>query len=231
MSRRFTNVSGDHLDLTSATYPNTTPMTLSAWVKRNVTATAQQIVNIGSTGSGNDRWSISYQVADSAAAQTRDAVGSNQGTSSTLAADSSWHLVTGVFVSATSRACFLDGAGKGSNTTSRIPVTPNAIRISGDPSGANRLDGWIAHVAIWDIDLSDAEVLSLMTTEPRLVQPTHLMHYWPLTLGSSPEPDLGQRGEPLIVSGTTFDGTTDPPPFAMLQEAGLLATVIRGVAG
>lgn len=230
MSRRITNVAGDHLDLASA-YPLVPPFTLNIWVKRNTIGVAQQLLNIGFNTSNNDRASVSFQAADSVAAQTVDAATSSQGTSSTLAADNNWHMATAVFVSTNSRAAFLDGAGKGVNAISRVPATPNNIRISGSASGSNRFDGWAAHAAIWDIDLSDSEVLQLFTTDPRQIQSVHLAHYWPLTLNQSPEQDYGFRGEPLIVTGTTFDGAVDIPPLNWIQEAGLIATILRGVSG
>lgn len=228
MSRSCTS-SADHLDLATS-FPAGPPLTLAAWVKRNAIGVAHQAVNLGLTGDFNNRYSISASAADAVNANEKDTVSSGA-LSTVLINDTNWHLWTGVFVSHSSRSAFADGGGKNTVSGARTgPNTPTVIRLGGDPSGANGLNGLIAHVAIWDIDLSDSEVLQLLTSDPRLIQPTHLLHYWPLTGNQSPEPDLGQRGEPLIVTNTTYSAT-DPPALLGVQEAGLLATIIRGVAG
>lgn len=233
MSRLFTALSADHLDLTTG-YPVNPPFSMSAWIRLNTLGVAHQFVNLGQTGSGNDRYSISHQVADTLAAQEKDATTTSQATTAqTIADTTAFHLVVGRFISHSSRGITLDNNAPATSAIGpRTPLSPiQTIRISGDPSNANRFDGYIEHVAVWDIDLSDAEMLALFTQEPRLVQPSHLIHYWPLTGNQSPEPDYGLRGEPLIVSGSPAFSSISIPPIQWVQEAGLLATILKGVAG
>jgi hypothetical protein len=230
--RGFTGLSADHLDLVTAV-PAGPPLTISAWVQMNTLGAAQQWVNLGQTGSSNDRYSVSKQAADTVAAQEKDATTTSQATTTqTIADTTSLHLVVARFTSHSSRASVLDNNSPATNSVGpRTPLSPiQQIRVSGDLGAANRMDGYIGHIAIWDIDLIDSDIALLYTNEPRLVQPNHLIHYWPLNANQSPEPDLGLRGEPLIVSGSPTFLAKDPV-LNWLQEAAVLANVYKALAG
>jgi hypothetical protein len=98
---------------------------------------------------------------------------------------STWHHVAGVFTSSTSRAAYLDGGNKGTNSTSIVPTGPfDETCFSGYWEGGvqyNSIDGYIAECAIWNAALTDAEVAALAAGySPLLIRPANLVFYVPL---------------------------------------------------
>jgi len=88
-----------------------------------------------------------------------------------------WQHACGVFTSTISRAAFLNGGSKGTDTVSINPAASalDLTRIIGGASGN------IAEAAIWNIALSDAEVAILAKpTSPLLIRPESLVFYNPL---------------------------------------------------
>jgi hypothetical protein len=70
------------------------------------------------------------------------------------------------------------------------------------------MKGLIAHVAIWNIALADADVLLLASGPPNNVQPANLIDYWTLNTNASPEvPLVGANN--LTVTGTLYS-SSDP---------------------
>ncbi|MEN6336632.1 MAG: LamG domain-containing protein [Phycisphaerales bacterium] len=110
------------------------------------------------------------------------------------------------------RALWLNGveithsytAGSGTESMTFIVVGRSLF----NPSSPQPFDGKIAHVAIWDVVLSDAEIESLAakTTPIQDVQLAHLLGYWKLVDG----PDA-LVGDDLTEQGTiTYDAGDDP---------------------
>jgi hypothetical protein len=124
-----------------------------------------------------------------------------------------WHHACGVFAGQTSRSVYLDAAGKQTGTVD-VPLSDyNVTNIGVLGSGAilgNYWDGDLAHAAIWNVALTDAEVASLaIGFSPLFVRPQNLLAYWPLL-----------RSDNDIVGGyhmTAFNGPTwiDQPPIIM----------------
>jgi hypothetical protein len=122
-----------------------------------------------------------------------------------------WEHACGVFTSQTSRSAYLNGGGKVTNTTG---VTAMSIDSDQTIVGALRrnaiiqyTNGRIAFPCIWDVALSDDEVLSLARgTHPSLIRPQNIVALWDLTGGFSPEPDrFGRFGLTLNNSPTVAD--------------------------
>lgn len=75
-----------------------------------------------------------------------------------------WYLYTAVFESSTSRAVYIDGGNKGTNTASSSPTGVNEFYIGCDRSSASRGNftaGNFADIRIWNRALSDNEVALL----------------------------------------------------------------------
>lgn len=97
--------------------------------------------------------------------------------------NNTWQHAGGVWTSATSRAAFVNGGGKGTNTTNIAIGTLNTTSIgrlnTGTPGGYH--DGYIAECGIWNVALTDAEMAILgLGVSPLLVRPESLVFYVPL---------------------------------------------------
>lgn len=104
-----------------------------------------------------------------------------------------WQHACGVYTSATSRAAFLNGGGKGTNATNRAPSGLSRTMVGRYNTGASNVysDAAIAEAAIWDTDLTDAEVAILATgVSPLFVRPQNLVFYAPLSGSNGTEIDL-----------------------------------------
>lgn len=124
-----------------------------------------------------------------------------------------WHHACAVEASATDHRVFIDGGSKGSSTTSRTPTGINRIaigRISFSTPGVY-FSGDLAEAAIWDTNLSDAEVALMGAAyhpSPLLMKPANLIYYCPVTGNYSPEIEIVNSAN-MTVSGATK--TAAPP--------------------
>lgn len=208
------------------------PVTLACWANISSVSVSRRIMGIYNSLSGADNNNISIGCTtfnNKLMARSCDGSGSSDAYPSTIYTAGQWFHIAGVFSSATSRAIYLDGGSKGTNTTSRAPTGQDRSSIGiadgSDPSQGLGSTDKIAHAAVWDIALSDAEVASLATapTIPPAIQPDHLVAYWPLAGTDSPEPDtIG--GFDMVIQGSLGQGT-DPfvAPF-LVNIAGVSAS-------
>lgn len=107
-----------------------------------------------------------------------------------------WQHAAAVFATTTSRAAYLNGGSKGTDTASNTPSagalerTVIAARIS-TSSDYYHFNGRIAEAAIWNVALTDAEILLLsLGYSPMFVRPASLVAYWPLMGRTSPEQNM-----------------------------------------
>ena len=188
------------------------PLTMVCWFNpANVTAD-MNLVSIIDTN-GFNYFSLS---AYGAATSDRIAADTGNGTTFPFAQSSaaytanSWHHAAGVWTSATSRAAFLNGANKGTNSTSCTPGGLNHVNIAayqGASSGVlGPLNGSVAEAAIWNVALSDAEIARLAEgVSPLEIRPESIVAYWSLDGLDSPEPDwkpVSGTRYPLTMTGT-----------------------------
>lgn len=116
---------------------------------------------------------------------------------------STWQHYAGAEIAANSRAVWLDGGNKGTETTSvTFGMTPTQVVLGTWSRGANaavqvfdRWDGRIAELAIYNEALSDAEVAVLAAGfRPLSVRPNACVGYWPCWGVHDPELDLNIAG-------------------------------------
>ena len=91
-----------------------------------------------------------------------------------------WHHAAAVCASITGRSIFLNGGGKDTNTTSSNPAGINNILQGGRWSTSRGFffNGRMAEAAIWNVALTDDEVLSLSKGfAPYLIRPSNLKFY------------------------------------------------------
>ena len=202
MARDFTVASSQYLG--TETEPVTgVPVTVSLWfnadtngsewtlllIENNVTS---QYFYLGAQASG---------AGSNIVFLTADGSGSAFAETSTGYSTGVWNHACGVSGAANSRAAYLNGGGKGTNTTSRTPSGLTRMRVGGFGSSPD-MDGKIAEVAVWNVALTDDEVLMLsLGFSPLLIRPGNLISYWPIIGRTSPEIDI-VGGNALTVNGS-----------------------------
>ena len=161
------------------------PFTISAWMNTDrIDGGSQTVMAIMNDGSAGD-WFRFYGYSGGTIfiiMDARDSTAVFAATTTQFSADT-WHHVAGQNSSTTARAAWLDGGGKGTNSELRTPDGINAMSIGrmGDSTPGGYFDGEIAEVGLWNIALTDAEILLLSKGfSPLFVRPQNLVCYWPL---------------------------------------------------
>lgn len=212
MARLFVTASAQSLSRSGAVL-TAIPITFAAWARINDLTTDSGIMACGDTGGTSyfgirvvQTTGIPQAVARSASVNANAAAGA----AITL---NQWHHVCGVYTNNSSRACFLDGANKGTNATAVTPASLDTTAIGATYfSGVLQVpaDGDVAEVAMWNAALTDAEVALLASgVSPMTVRPASLIAYWPITGRVSPE--ISFVGEfPMTLNGAPVQSQHPP---------------------
>lgn len=223
MSRDFAGGAGDYLNVGDAAAIDIvgTALTIHAWIKADaVSGAARSIVgkDIGSAVTA-----VQYYLHLNGGRPGFN-IGDAAGTDSVLAAAA---LSTGVGyvlggrkngTGAGALSVWQDGVLVGSTTSNRsIAGTAEPLRLGGRSSNDSKFDGLLAEIAIWDVALSDAEMVALARgADPWRVRRLNLKGYWPLFGVAYPEADLsGNRNNATLV-GTVGVGPHHPPVRPLL---------------
>jgi len=165
---------------------NATPTTISFWGNAAVNTLALGAFGISdSTGNEAVRGFFAGNLAGDpiSCASIDNGVGgtaSNVGTFSV----NTWHHGAVIFASTTSRTSYLDGVAGTTNTVSSDPtgltdILIGAIMVSSAP--ANHFDGNLSEVAVWNVALTAAEIVSLAKGfSPKKIRPQSLKFYAPI---------------------------------------------------
>lgn len=127
-----------------------------------------------------------------------------------------WQHACGVWASTSDRRSFVNGGSRGNETTALTPSGIDRTIIGAQKSLDAAQDfmwGRIAHAAIWNVALEDAEVRMLaMGALPTSIRPFSLQAYWPLNTAA---PIDVWNNFHLTKTGTRM--APDPPQLAMLK--------------
>jgi len=195
MSRQFDGTTARKLEINSAVLTGT-PLTLAAWFRSNSITAAQSILTISNGGTTANYFRISAHGSvggDPLRAQT--AGGSYHSADSTSGYSANvWHHGCGVFTSSASVKVYLDGGNSATDNPGVTPTGLDTTTIGSEDNGGvynQPFDGEIANAVIYNVALTDAEVLSLsLGCSPLLVRPGNIAAYWHLIGNDSPEPDF-----------------------------------------
>jgi len=92
-----------------------------------------------------------------------------------------WHHIAAVYRNASLREAWVDGGGKGVDTTTAVPADATRTELGRIAGFATYLSGGLAEAAIWDCGLSESELGALARgRSPALVRPGALVFYAPL---------------------------------------------------
>lgn len=208
MARLFNDASSQVLSTDSAAV-TAAPLTMACWFNSDDITVLQVMMYIGDKDVNN----LQFFYLAAAGATANDPVrfaaanGSaitNLHTTTGYTANT-WYHACGVANSATSRDVYINGGSTANNTTSRVPsgIDRTSIGAGNDSTPANYMSGMIAEAAIWNTNLTAAEVALLAKgVSPFFVRPASLVNYWPLIGRYSPEIDI-VGGTNLTVTGAT----------------------------
>lgn len=222
MARTFS--SGNIITNASAVR-SSVPITMACWFRQTSATTAVAMAITGTTNA--NRFDLDVTNTGVVRAISNGAGAGSAFADSTAGATlNAWSHGCAVFAGVADRRAYLNGANKGTNTTSRTPVTLAATRIGSFLTASDfPFPGDMAEAAMWSVALSDAEVAVLATgIAPYEVQRSSLVAYWPLIGLTSPEPDV-VGSFPMTLTGTPAQAAH---PFmfygkSRLQRRGLLA--------
>lgn len=219
-SRQFTETSGQFMARTTAPV-STYPCTISVWYKPSNNTSNQSIVYLGSAT--DQRRFLIYRtssVSNNFAAMDNR---SNGGaviqiivSTTQLNSSTTWYHVVGVYASATDRKLYVNGVFEASDTNSMTTTSLDKMgigaRAAPAPSYGLYANAKIAEVAIWNVALSSAEILSLAKgANPQAVQPAALKSYIPLCTGLSPDIDF--LGGTIGLTNSPSASVDHPPVF------------------
>lgn len=243
MARNF-NGSGQYLKEESNPFTAAFPFSTSAWFYHTGADENEFVLSITNNNAGSP-----YYHTIRVFATGNDVIWrcQNQGTNMWInvgtRTQNQWHHVSGSKYSGSGGKAFLDG----SKTTS-VTAMGAFSGIENNTIGCRKMggvydltfSGYIAEVAIWNVDLSDAEhtILSLGYS-PFLVRPNNLVRYWPLVGRTSPETEHMNGIEMTLVGPTTaphprviYPSTqiwTPPSLIGGLARRGVGRGIMRGV--
>lgn len=203
MSRLFDDAAQQYLSNANGIATNA-PATLAAWFRSDDTTILQCMIGLFN---GGDYFYL--QAAGTDAQKIYAAAGDNPNfeTAATTAGynANTWHHACAVFASSTSRSAYLDGGSKGTNVNFCNPTGLDTTHIGTTwGAGGNHFSGRIAEAAIWNVALTDDEVLALAGgVSPTRIRPGSIQAYWPLYGTASPEPDYRGTYNMTLNNGPT----------------------------
>jgi len=106
-----------------------------------------------------------------------------------------WQHAAAVYTSNSSRDVYLNGSYKGTSAASLyVGASRTSIGCLYRSSICNYFSGKLAGIAIWDIALSEDELVQLAGgIEPIGIQPEHILAYWPLIIDGNDESGNGKH--------------------------------------
>lgn len=232
-ARTFASASSQYLSQAAAIVP-AMPFTVSAWFRDTNGTGAQGIFSSAGAVSDSEFFYLGTTAGEVVRLQSQStAAGTVTADTTATYTVGAWAHACAVFASGDQRV-FLNGANK---ITNNGVITPTTTRAAvGAFYGLSIGDYWegdIAEVAIWNVILSDAEVLALATSieidgvrgypPASFIRPDALQTYWPLFGNGSPELDQSGNGKSLTLVNTPTKAANSPPvvyPIGMQWASG-----------
>lgn len=172
------------------------PWSAIAWFLPNTLAKQHFLFICNNDVTNKNYWGMHYNTSNVLRCLTTNVPTGESGAVTTNAATlNAWNMAATVFTSATNRKIVLnaDFANEGVDTTNRVAPAPNNTSLGAflQPSPNelfSTIDFLIAHVAVWNVALTDDEITALNTGAfPQEIRPGALLAHWPLWGNHSPE--------------------------------------------
>jgi len=182
-ARTFVRASNQFLEVNAPT-ATAYPISISGWFKTNDLTVNQVVAGNGTTvtGIGVYLFFRGATAGDPVSATDYDGSTSAQANSGGSVTSGTWTHGGAVFSGASSRAVFLNGTKTtNTTTTSTNLAATDRTYIGAFISGTSQFSGDLAEVAIWNVALTDDEMISLAAgCSPLLIRPASLQFYAPL---------------------------------------------------
>jgi len=231
MARDFIRADSEYLINESAVLTST-PLTMACFFNPDAITDDYGLIGIGDA-SATDTWFLlaarGSVAGEPISAFTRQTGGNAIADTTTGFSAGTWQHAAAVFTSASDRAAFLNGGGKGTNTSTETPTLLDRTTIGCIPRSAldQNMDGLIAEAGIWNVALTDGEIALLAAgVSPLLVRSQNLVTYVPLVRDNDED----------LIGGLTFTPgatpTVAPHPRIIYPPAQILPfpTVVVGGA-
>lgn len=210
MARLFTRASSQLLHV-AATPITAMPWTMSCWFYSSDLTVIQTLMCIGRAANNADNFQI--RIAGTTAGDPITAIQGNPtnaatATSTTGCTVNTWHHAAGVGRTATDFSAYIDGGSRGNSTTNFTPTGLDtfSVGVAKLNNNFNFMSGRICEVGLWNIALTDDQVLALSKgVSPLRIRPDALQIYAPIYGVGSPEPNYGLANTTynLTVTGAT----------------------------
>lgn len=221
MARLFDDAVPDFLQVNSAVV-TAAPFTIVGWARTNDVNTADQgTFFLGDKDVIDQHWRLEFDTSialnpiemtiDDGA--TKIKIDTTAGVSVNV-----WHHHAIVEAAANDHRVYLDGGFKNTSSSNSSPTGADRMAIGQirDSSPSSAFSGDIAHMAIWDVALSDSEIATLsFGVSPLRVHRDSLVAYWPVG-GQSPERDIIVGGFDMVVNGTPTQSEEPPIPYSIV---------------
>lgn len=165
------------------------PLTMACWGKTSITGATQTLFALNNSASAPDRNDFLFGIGSTQQLYvgTGDGGAATYALSANIISANTWFHACARYASATSREAILNGGTPVINTTSRTPSGINRLTLgvlngsSFSSPFAPAGNGDLAEVAIWNVALSDEEVINLSEgVSPQMIRPSSLVFYAPL---------------------------------------------------
>jgi len=204
LARIFTGTTAEHLQTESGVV-SALPFTVSVWGWADNLTTNHTLFWLGDPSGASLFHAIDLSGAtanDPARAFTINGTSALAVSGNSYNANA-WNHVGAIFNANADRSVMLNGGTKVNDTTSKTMTVFNRTCLGrrADSTPSDPVTGRIAECGVWNVALSDAELLMLSKGfSPLQIRPESLIAYWPILGRTSPEIDLVGRLE-LTVTG------------------------------
>lgn len=164
-ARSLVSGSSEYLKLASAPVTGP-PFTIAGWGRSTSATTNQYIMSISDVSATNHQFLFGFRgTVDGDPIEFGARAGGAVAWATTTSGYSvnTWHHVCAVEIASNSRAVYIDGGSMGTDATERAPAGIDVIDIGrlGDSTPDGYFDGAVAWISVWNVALTDAEVVAL----------------------------------------------------------------------
>ena len=195
MARDFDEGTSQYLSNANAVV-GAAPLTVCAWFNVSSTDVDRRIFSIDDDGNPGEQFSLRLHSTATLRCQAWDGAADCQAQATLGYSANTWQHGLGTITrSGGDYTCniWLDGANFGTytNTLDVLAVTDTHIGATRPSVAGQYMDGYLAEVAVWNVELTAADAAILATgLSPLTVRPQSLVAYWPLIGRTSPEIDI-----------------------------------------
>ena len=213
--------SADYHSIASAVV-TAAPLSMACWFKPDNTTTRGSLVSLSRATTSTEVFALvaaGTSAGDPVQAHCNAAGSGVNAATSTGFSAGSWQHAAAVFTSTTSRAAFINGGSKGTNSSSRTPASINTttlgVNIFGaTPTTQDFFAGLIAEAAIWSAALTDEEIgILAIGVSPLKIRPPSLVFYAPLIAAP-----INLVGDPLSATGSPAVSDDNPRIYSARQS-------------